>query len=259
MTIPVLYTVVDVPASYNIIIGRPALNRLGAVVSTKHLCMKFPVGRKVGSVWDDSHVALRCYEDSLRVGARPPGGAVNALELDLDPRDRYQHEGPHPPKDLKEIRLGTTKIGTAMNLEEEDLLVTFLRANRDVFAWLVEDMPSVDPEFICHQLSIVQGAKLVAQKKRKQGEEKREVAREETSKLLSAGFVREVQYPTWLANVVMVKKPSGKWRMCTDYTNLNKACPKDPYPLSSIDRLVDSVAGFALLSFMDAYSGYNQI
>ncbi|RDY14055.1 hypothetical protein CR513_00934, partial [Mucuna pruriens] len=57
----------------------------------------------------------------------------------------------------------------------------------------------------------------------------------------------------------MVRKPSGKWRMCIDYTDLNKACPKDPYPLPSIDRLVDSVAGFALLSFMETYSGYNQI
>ncbi|RDX71669.1 hypothetical protein CR513_48943, partial [Mucuna pruriens] len=57
----------------------------------------------------------------------------------------------------------------------------------------------------------------------------------------------------------MVKKPSGKWRMCTDYTNMNKAFPKDPYPLPNIDRLVDSIAGFALLSFMDAYSRYNQI
>ncbi|RDY02623.1 hypothetical protein CR513_13893, partial [Mucuna pruriens] len=57
----------------------------------------------------------------------------------------------------------------------------------------------------------------------------------------------------------MVKKASGKWRMCTDYTNLNKACPKDPYPMPSIDRLVDGASGFALLSFMDAYLGYNQI
>ncbi|RDX82493.1 hypothetical protein CR513_36708, partial [Mucuna pruriens] len=60
-----------------------------------------------------------------------------------------------------------------------------------------------------------------------------------------------------MANVVMVKKPNGKWRMCTDYTDLNKACPKDPYPLPNIDRLVDRMVGFALLSFMDTYSGYN--
>ncbi|RDX65529.1 hypothetical protein CR513_55807, partial [Mucuna pruriens] len=263
-TIPVLYTVMDALASYNIIIGRPTLNRLGTVVSTKHLCMKFPVGRRVGSVWADSQVAQRCYEDSLRVGKYTPACVVNALDLDLDPRGRYEHEGPHPAEDLKEIQLGfrpeqTTKIGTTMNPEGEDLLVTFLKANHDVFAWSAQDMRGMDPDFMCHRLSIEQGAKPVAQKKRKQGEEKREAVREETRKFLSTGFVREVQYPTWLANVVMVKKPSGKWRMCTDYTDLNKACPKDPYPLSSIDRLVDSIARFALLSFMDAYSGYNQI
>ena len=66
-------------------------------------------------------------------------------------------------------------------------------------------------------------------------------------------------YPDWLANVVMVKKPNGKWQMCVDFTDLNKACPKDSYPLPHIDQLVDSTAGHKLLSFMDAFSGYNQI
>ncbi|RDX71034.1 hypothetical protein CR513_49656, partial [Mucuna pruriens] len=70
---------------------------------------------------------------------------------------------------------------------------------------------------------------------------------------------RGEENPIWLANVVMVKKANGKWRMCTDYIDLNKACPKDPYPLPSIDQLVDGALGYALLSFMDAYSGYNQI
>ncbi|RDX73894.1 Retrovirus-related Pol polyprotein, partial [Mucuna pruriens] len=120
-------------------------------------------------------------------------------------------------------------------------------------------MPGIDPSYISHSLSIGKDVKPIAQKRRKQGEERRKAAREETSRLLAAGFIREVQYPTWLANVVMVKKPNGRWRMCTDYTDLNKACPKDPYPLPSIDRLVDGVSGYALLSFMDAYSGYNQI
>ena len=66
-------------------------------------------------------------------------------------------------------------------------------------------------------------------------------------------------YPDWLANVVMVKKASRKWRMCVDFTNLNKACPKDIYPLPRVDVLVDSTARHQLLSFMDAFSGYNQI
>ncbi|RDX94953.1 hypothetical protein CR513_22598, partial [Mucuna pruriens] len=67
------------------------------------------------------------------------------------------------------------------------------------------------------------------------------------------------EYPTWLKNVVMVKKASGKWRVCTDYTDLHKTCPKDPYLLPNINRLVDGASSFAVLSFMDAYSGYNQI
>ena len=74
-----------------------------------------------------------------------------------------------------------------------------------------------------------------------------------------AKFIKEVYYPDWLANVVMVKKASKKWRMCVDFMNLNKACPKDSYPLTWIDILVDSTARHQLLSFMDAFLNYNQI
>nr|KYP39431.1 Transposon Ty3-I Gag-Pol polyprotein [Cajanus cajan] len=84
------------------------------------------------------------------------------------------------------------------------------------------------------------------------GGERAQAVKEETTKLLQAGFIREVKYSTWLANVVMVKKVNGKWRMCTDYTDLNKACPKDAYPLPHIDALVDGAAGHQRLSFLDA-------
>ena len=80
---------------------------------------------------------------------------------------------------------------------------------------------------------------------------------EEVRKLLEASFIREVYYLDWLANVVMVKKPNGKWRICFDFTDLNRACPKDSYPLLRIDTLVDSTARHELLSFMDTFSGYN--
>ena len=82
---------------------------------------------------------------------------------------------------------------------------------------------------------------------------------DEVNKLIAANFIREVHYPEWLANVVMVKKANGKWRMCVDFTDLNQACPKDSFPLPRIDQLVDSTAGHKLLTFMDAFSGYNQI
>ena len=81
---------------------------------------------------------------------------------------------------------------------------------------------------------------------------------DEVNKLLAVGFIREVYYPDWLANIVLVKKENGKLRMCVGFTNLNKACSKDSFPLSRIDQLVDSTIGHKLLTFMDAFSRYNQ-
>jgi len=83
--------------------------------------------------------------------------------------------------------------------------------------------------------------------------------REEVDKLIKNNFIREVLYPEWVSNPVLVRKPNGKWRTCVDFSDLNKACPKDSFPLPRIDQLVDATAGHELLSFMDAYSGYNQI
>ena len=90
-------------------------------------------------------------------------------------------------------------------------------------------------------------------------EERKKVAQGEVQKLLDAGVIREVQYPEWLANVVMVPKKNGKWRMCIDFTNLNKACPKDENPLPRIDTLVDAAAGSEMLSMLDCFFGYHQI
>ena len=98
----------------------------------------------------------------------------------------------------------------------------------------------------------------VRQRRRKFNEERCLVVKEKTQKLLSARHIREIQYPEWLANVVLVKKANGKWRMCVN-KDLNKACPKDSYPLLNIDALVDSASGCKMLSFLDAFSGYNQI
>jgi hypothetical protein len=110
-----------------------------------------------------------------------------------------------------------------------------------------------------HSLDIRAGARPVKQPLRRFDEEKRRAIGEEIHKLMAAGFIKEVFHPEWLANPVLVKKKGGKWRMCVDYTSLNKACPKVPYPLPRIDQIVDSTAGCETLSFLDAYSGYHQI
>jgi len=120
-------------------------------------------------------------------------------------------------------------------------------------------MPGIDPDFLCHHLTMDPKVRPVRQRRRKFNEERRLVVREETKKLLNADHIREIQYPEWLANVVLVKKANGKWRMCIDFTDLNKACLKDSYPLPNIDALVDTASGCRMLSFMDTFSGYNQI
>ena len=121
-------------------------------------------------------------------------------------------------------------------------------------------MPRIDPSVMVHRLNVSPFFPPIRQKKRVFAPERDQAIAEEVCKLREASFIREVYYPDWLANVVMVKKASRKWRMCmVDFTNLNKACPKDSYPFPRVDVLVDSTAQHQLLSFMDAFSGYNQI
>ena len=135
----------------------------------------------------------------------------------------------------------------------------FLKKNLDFFAWSHEDMPGIDRRVIEHSLNIYATKKPIQQKRRVSAPEQNKAIMEEVEKLLTAGFIREVYYPKWLVNVVMVKKSSEKWRMCVDFIDLNNACPKDSFPLPRIDQLVDSTIGHKLLTFMDAFLGYNQI
>ena len=120
-------------------------------------------------------------------------------------------------------------------------------------------MPRISLEMIVHILNVDLDMKPVKQKRRKFAPERVKAVAEEVEKLLRVQFIREVYYPDWLANVVLVKKSNGKWRMCVDFTDLNKAYLKDSFPHPRIDALVDSTFGYELLSFMDTFSSYNQI
>ena len=120
-------------------------------------------------------------------------------------------------------------------------------------------MPGVPREFAEHALHVRPDARPVKQPLRRFAEERRKAIGEEIARLLAAGFIMEVFHPDWLANPVLVLKKNQTWRMCIDYTSLNKACPKDPFALPRIDQVIDSTAGCELLTFLDAYSGYHQI
>ena len=95
-------------------------------------------------------------------------------------------------------------------------------------------MPGIDPSVITHQLNVYPSSKPLRQKKRVIALERNNAIKEEVQKLVTVEFIREAYYPNWLSNVVMVKKENGKWRMCVDFTDLNKACPKDSYSLPTL-------------------------
>jgi hypothetical protein len=150
-------------------------------------------------------------------------------------------------------------FGSQLSEEQEKALLKFLFNNRDVFAWSANDLCGVNRDAIEHSLNVDPIIRPRKQKLRKMSHDKAEGARNEVKRLLSARVIREVTYPEWLANTVMVKKANGKWRMCINFTDLNKACPKDEFPLSRIDSLIDAAATSELMSLLDCYSGYHQI
>ena len=248
------FLVVDCPTAYNVIIGRPTLNKLRAVTSTYHLLVRFPKEHGIGELKGDQATARECYFASLR-----PETKHQTMKIDEGQRLV------EPSEELEKVVLDdkkpdqTTSIGTKMDGGLRESMIKFLKNNSDVFAWTHEDMPGINPSVIYHRLNIDPSIRPIKQKRQVFVPDRNQAVFYEVEKLLTAGFIREVYYPDWLANVVMVKKSNGKWRMCVDFTDLNKACPKDSFPLPRIDQLVDSTARHKLLTFMDAFSGYNQI
>jgi BarA-like signal transduction histidine kinase len=248
------FLVVDCPSAYNVIIGHPTLNRLRAVTSTYHLLVCFPTENGIREMRGDQAMARECYLTSV--------STEQAHQILIVEERRNIAE---PTEELEEVILvegdekKTTRIETSMPKGIRDSIVQFLRENANVFAWSHEDMLYISIEVIVHKLNVNPSIHPVKQKRRVFAFERNAAVMEEVDKLLTIGFLREVYYPEWLANVVMAKKSTRKWRMCVDFTDLNKTCTKDSYPLPRIDRLVDSNARHKLLSFMDAFSGYNQI
>ncbi|GKV17115.1 hypothetical protein SLEP1_g27658 [Rubroshorea leprosula] len=276
VTPSVWFLVVKMASSFNIVIGRPTLTEIRAVVSQSHLCMKFPTPMGIATLRGNQEVARHCYIISVTQPMKDKAQTPEAIPqqisdnqqvmgveiVDNRPEDETRAA---PVEDVEEVLVDDkdpsqkTQIGTRLNPEERAELIAFLRANNDVFAWTSADMPGI-PTLVCqHKLSTNPLKKPVAQKRRLFGGERLQAVKEEVEKLLQAGFVRKVDYCEWVANPVLVKKANGKWRMCIDYTNLNNACPKDCYPMPSIDKLVEAASGNERLSLLDAYSGYHQV
>ena len=135
------------------------------------------------------------------------------------------------------------QVGVQLPPLEKEELVTFLRKNIDVFAWSAYEAPGVDSNFICHHLNVNPSVTPKKQPHWCSSKENFDAVKEEVVKLKRARAIKEVFYPEWLANTVVVKKKNRKWRVCVDFTDLNKTCPKDPFPIPRIDQLVDATVG----------------
>ena len=257
-TMTARFLIVDAPSTYNMLLGRPSLKAIKAIPSAYHMMIKFPTINGVGMVRGDQRVARECYSASMKQKA-----VDNVYMDELDMHDEVLTR-PKPSEELEPVSLDDdlehlAYIGSKLAEDLKGLLTQFLRQNKDVVAWKQVDMGGIDPTVITHRLNVIPSFKQIKQKRRSFAPERQKAINEEVGKLLQAGAIRKVEYPEWLANVVLFKKANGKWRLCINFTDINKACPKDSFPLPRIDLIVDATAGHELLSFMDALSGYNQI
>lgn len=241
------------------ILGRGFLIKFEAVV--KYLCMKIPAAKGIITVHSNQQLA----RDIGRV-VSPRQRNIHHVELDnrLPPfkgpkRDKeatfdQECQTKRVPLD-KHIPNQLVTISSTLNEEEEEKnLLKFLYKNKDVFAWSGSDLRGMSKDMIEHKLELDPSIRPEKQKRPKMSGDKVMAVKVEVQRLLDANVIREVKYSTWLANTVSVKKKNDKWRICIDFTDLNKACPKDDFPLPRIDKVVDDVANSQLMSLLDCFS-----
>ena len=177
----------------------------------------------------------------------------------------FEDGGQATVDELKELNLGTNEnprpiyVSMLLSSSEEKSYFELLLDYKVLFAWSYKEMPSLNPKVVVHQLLVKHGVRSIKQAKKRFRLELISQIETEIDKLIEVGFIKEVKYPAWIANIVSVKKKNGQIRVCVDFKYLNNACPKDDFQLPIIELMVDATTGHEALSFMDGSSGYNQI
>jgi hypothetical protein len=237
------FEVVGFRGAYHAILGRSCYAKFMAVSNYTYLKMKMSGPKGVITVGSSIEHAFDCdvecveHAEALALGEALVESMEKLVNKDLDSATKHvgsfeaveQTKG--VPLDPAVPEGKVLRVSSTLDPKEEVVLVDFLRANADIFAWSPSDMPGFPREVAEHSLDILPHSRVVQQRLWRFDEERRRAIRVELRKLLKAGFIKEVFHPTWLANLVLVKKKNGKWRMCVNYTSLNKACPKVPFPL----------------------------
>ncbi|VFQ87640.1 unnamed protein product [Cuscuta campestris] len=208
------FVVVNIKCVHNAILGRPGINKVRGVISMAHLCMKFYTPGGIGKVRGDQKKARHFYLEAVKKMTK----AFERVTLVSQEEDRSKLE---PGDETEQIVLREAfpermvRIGKDLPGGLRDEIISVLREYADIFAWSVADMPGIDRSVICHRLAVMEGSRPVKQKKRHLANVWRDFVKKEVKDLLAVGHIREVQYPAWLANVVLAPK-GDTWRMCVD-------------------------------------------
>ncbi|GKA66020.1 hypothetical protein Tco_0765828 [Tanacetum coccineum] len=215
------FMIVRSTSPYNGIIGRLGLRKIHAVPSTTHGMIKFPVTGGILTLRSSKIIPIEC---AMVSGPEDQPLPVNKVK---EERVKVAINPEHPEQ--------TVMIGSNLTEKSKVKICNLLQQSLDIFAWTPADMTGVPRHIAEHRLNVREGCQPIKQKKIGQAAERNIAINDEVSKLVAAGIMREVHYHDWLSNPVMVKKHDESWRMCIDFKDLNKACPKDGYPLPEID------------------------
>jgi hypothetical protein len=252
---------------YNSIMGQGSINKFEAAIHGLYLCIKISGPQGVITVYGNQHTACNIERDfvpgqrnvhclttqrEVSEATRPTTDEKVKPQLQSNDGTKIVPLDPATPKQ-------TVVISEDLTSQDEEKLISCLSRNKDIFAWSALDLVGVSRTVIEQSLGIDPSVRPKKQRLLKMSDEKMEAAKAKVHRLLEANFIEPIAYPMWLANVVMVQNKSGKWRMCIDFTSLNKACPKDNFPLPRINKIVDSAAGCEVMSLLDCFSGYHQI
>nr|XP_043629940.1 uncharacterized protein LOC122601246 [Erigeron canadensis] len=242
------FMIIRAPSFYNVILGRPLMKKFGSIPSTVHGIVKFPTPARVATI----RGRMTSPEECKQVEKTLPRKVEKVQDKKQDCHEEkviINKKFPDQP----------VIIGSQLPRRIKEELIHLLKNNLDVIAWQTSDMIGVPRELAKHALNANPNISPIRQKKRGMSQDRSKAACEQVNEMVKAGILREVKYQTWVANPVMVKKPDGSWRLCVDFKDINKVCPKDNYPLPEIDWKVESLDGFRLKCFLDAYKGYHQI
>lgn len=198
-SVMVRYLVINVASPYDVIVGRPSFNDLEAVLSTLYLTLKYPLkDGRVGIIKGDQRIARICYKDSMKLKKSHADESVKDDQVkvnlvDIDPNEDLVEDGLTPIEDVKTLKISaqssqTTQVDSSLSPEEEAKIIRILRENMDMSK--PADMPDIEPNIVCHHLALDPIIKPVAQRKWKEGEEKRRVVEGEVRKIMKVDLLR---------------------------------------------------------------------